>query len=978
VRVGRDAVPCQSVAVTRWRRDRSIKWLRVDFVAPTAAAEAVLEYGGAPSSNRSSAPAANAGAFPDAVVTDSAGTQYRSVVERRTVEEQGPVKTVVRIEGRHLAPDGTALFAFAVRRHVWHGMPFSRTDYCLMNDITDREMTPVQSVNLLMPLGRDAEARVLGADGGVDVALAVGDRLLQHEDFSWEQVAGPARGKRLAGVIRLPDRQVAVRHFWEQWPISVERDAAHLVLGLCPALPDRDFYANRPDEDKLYYQIRDGLHTFRQGFSKTWEIWESPGNAQLTGPFPAASAPPEWIEQSGALRNLAVSCNDQFEGYNETLAENIGQYRQARERNREFGMMNFGDWYGERRWNWGNCEYDLGHAFFTQFARTGDARFWRHAEEAVRHQRDVDTRHFARDPRRVGQQWIHSIGHTAGYYTNDYKHMKLYAGSGWSDNRGHVWAQGMFEHYLLGGDRRSWETARLVADWAAGPQCTNFTFGNAREPGWMTKLVMSAYFATEDPFYLNAATIMLEETHRRSLATGDHGFYYHTLPKGHCNCPDNEKHAGEAGFMLGVLMTGMSMYYEATQAPWVADDIAKTAHFIADTMWSESDLAFHYTSCPKSSVSKGSTWIMLEGLAFGARHSGDPKLGDLCRRALAAAWHALPTAGKSAGYILCSSAQGLAQVAQLPGERFGDMRRAMMAILNNPVRRPVPTLVPNPDFEETIVGWPSRGWQIERDTAVKHSGSASLHIRGEVEGQNEYVNTAYDTGGAPYEITWLKPGETYRLTAWIKIDQLSKGVPPPSVRLAFRDASGTRGSVTTNSYDLARKGTWQALTADVEVPPWNTRNYIALNTNSRDPIAVDMHVDDISLVPADAQVAQTYPVLRLDPGRATCDGDLNAAPYDRFHRQPALQGSGNVQWAVNVPIDGTYRVWARLDKGTAFKSFEIDGKTVAANVDVPELGWHPLGNVILQPGTAKVTIKGIDGAVGRLVLTTDPGTSVAR
>ena len=51
---------------------------------------------------------------------------------------------------------------------------------------------------------------------------------------------------------------------------------------------------------------------------------------------------------------------------------------------------------------------------------------------------------------RVGQQWIHSIGHTAGYYDDHYKDMKVYAGTGWSDNRGHIWAQGMLEHYLLG------------------------------------------------------------------------------------------------------------------------------------------------------------------------------------------------------------------------------------------------------------------------------------------------------------------------------------------------------------------------------------------------------------------------------------------------------------------------------------------------------------------------------------------------
>jgi len=100
-----------------------------------------------------------------------------------------------------------------------------------------------------------------------------------------------------------------------------------------------------------------------------------------------------------------VASRAQFPGYDEALAAGIDRFLASRDGAREYGMMNFGDWYGERQWNWGNLEYDLGHGFLTQFVRSGKPSFFRRAEEAIRHQRDVDTRHHASDPRRVGQQW---------------------------------------------------------------------------------------------------------------------------------------------------------------------------------------------------------------------------------------------------------------------------------------------------------------------------------------------------------------------------------------------------------------------------------------------------------------------------------------------------------------------------------------------------------------------------------------------
>jgi hypothetical protein len=281
--------------------------------------------------------------------------------------------------------------------------------------------------------------------------------------------------------------------------------------------------------------------------------------------------------------------------------------------------------------------------------------------------------------------------------------------------------------------------------------------------------------------------------------------------------------------------------------------------------------------------------------------------------------------------------------------------------------------VPNPDFEDSIAGWPSRGWQVERCLEVKHSGAASLHISGELSGANETVNTVYNTSGSPYEITWLEPGTTYRLTAWVRVDRLSPGAPPPSVRIALRDAAGTRAAVATPKYDLTRKGTWQALSVEVKIPVWNTRNYIAVNTNTIEKMNLDMYLDDISLIPADLATGDTYAFLRLDPEKAERTGALAVRPYRRFNLRNALLGKGDAHWTIRPWLSGQYTVWLRLDRAAGFDRLVIDGKTVAGPFRAAGLGWHRLGRVALQPGKRQVVLKNIHaGATGRLVLTTDP------
>lgn len=366
-----------------------------------------------------------------------------------------------------------------------------------------------------------------------------------------------------------------------------------------------------------------------------------------------------------------------------------------------------------------------------------------------------------------------------------------------------------------------------------------------------------------------------------------------------------------------------------------------------------------------------SAWIMLEGLAFGTRYLNDARMNSVCRRALAAAWNGMPSRAKSAGYVYCDSARALQQVARLPGPSFRGYLLHRQAILRSPVRRAVPTLVPNPDFEESIRGWPTRGWLIERSTAVSHGGRASLRIHGSRDGQNEYVNTSYDTTGSPDEIIWLRPGGAYELSAWVRVDRITPGTPRPSLRIAFRDAMGTRGAATTNAYDLARKKTWQRLSVRFTLPKWNTRNYIALNTNSRKAIDVELYLDDVHITPTHAPAPSAPAVLRLDPPGARLEGGATLRPNPDFHDAPLLAGPGSAAWRVAVPLGGRWELWARVAAGANFARVVVNGKPLARTVRAETATWLPLGTSVVPAGPCEVRIEGLapDPAVLRLVLT---------
>jgi hypothetical protein len=340
--------------------------------------------------------------------------------------------------------------------------------------------------------------------------------------------------------------------------------------------------------------------------------------------------------------------------YDKKVGETLDAYLKNRERNREFGAFNFGDWWGERIINWGNIEYDTQHAFFLQFARSGDRRFLQAGDEAETHNRDVDTVHHHAKPERVGCVYAHCIGHVGDYLAKSPLPGKDQGTARGGFTVSHTWCEGHMEHYFLTGDRRSLETALKIGDHYDVYRMMNYDFSNCRDSGWHIILTMAVYRATGDPFYLNAARIMVErvlerQTPKPKFNTKGGGWRRMMVP-GHCLC--EPAHYGNAGFMVGVLLTGLKWYHLETSDPRVARSITMGAHFLIDDMWDESVGGFRYTSCPVSSKGPWSNFLLFDGIGYAYRLSQkagkpDAKLAQHLAKGTDPAISAMSGMGKS-------------------------------------------------------------------------------------------------------------------------------------------------------------------------------------------------------------------------------------------------------------------------------------------------------------------------------------------
>ncbi len=124
------------------------------------------------------------------------------------------------------------------------------------------------------------------------------------------------------------------------------------------------------------------------------------------------------------------------------------------------------------------------------------------------------------------------------------------------------------------------------------------------------------YQATADRFYLNAGRIIVDRVVERQTPDGGWDFW------GIC-----QNAYGDFGFTIGVLLTGLRMYYEASGDERAARQIVQGAYFFVKKLWVESARTFKYANCADWYAGSASlTPLLLDGICFAYRRTYDPKI----------------------------------------------------------------------------------------------------------------------------------------------------------------------------------------------------------------------------------------------------------------------------------------------------------------------------------------------------------------
>jgi hypothetical protein len=443
-----------------------------------------------------------------------------------------------------------------------------------------------------------------------------------------------ATGLQAPGVARCvgPQGSIAavVHDFWQRWPKQLAADSAELCVELLPRQPDAHFGQGLPHY--LLYPFVEGFYRFKWGMAFTDRVtFDFSGRtppdqlrAEAQSPL-VAVVPAPWYARTNALGPMAAPLGRQFSLWDKFVDASCRSYLSLRERERTFGYLNYGDWYGERGRNWGNNEYDFAHGYFMQFARSGNRDFFRLALAAARHQADVDCVHAYPDPYYVGANHQHSIGHTGmwsevashGLWSWRYDFHTAAA-------NGHTWADGMMEAWWLTGEAPIVESALALGEHIAWAMSRDFTrLGtHERSAGWSLKAIMAVYRGTYDPLYLDAAR-RIATVALREQKFDDGGAWPHLLPGDHSGGHVGAR--GNAIYLIAVLLGGLKAYDEEVHDPAVEKSIVAAAEWLL-RCWNEEQEGWPYTASVTGEAyfpQVGPNPLASGALAYAAHLSGD-------------------------------------------------------------------------------------------------------------------------------------------------------------------------------------------------------------------------------------------------------------------------------------------------------------------------------------------------------------------
>lgn len=660
----------RSTVLSRWD-DGSVRWALLETQAPpgigaTASLSASAHINGAAATDAN--PGAATASIPagalspadlsfEAILAD--GTPLRAS-DLRYLERDA---NVVRFAVDHLDDDGVAHLRSTMRLQFYPDQTFVKLHHRL--EVISPALAPAQGGDLPADCSAAMRENIVGESGEESTLLKLrafslklpfaGARVVSHGDQNWElgdddwqlrhdhdlshTIHREERAGRALGHIRVEGKAgllgVGLRDFWQTYPKALSVGGGGIDIALFPDRRGVDLPGDEDAPHRLYFWLDDDGYKLKAGMALSSEILLDFG-ADDPRVFdwlenPVLVRPDiDYLNSTGALNPIGARRGSALPKYEELADIAIRSFYDDQEHYRAFGQVNFGDWYGESGWSWGNNEYDPAYVGYTEFLRGGDPSWARWAEDSARHLADVDTINFSRDPAQIGGQAMHIGGHLGGYLPPFFRSKMR----GTSAGPAHMWVEGPLLHYLMTGDEFVYDSIRKTKQWLIQNERLNhYEYTSARDSGWhLIHLTMLAA-ALDDPDCLNAARIIVERVLERGSPGGG---WERVLGEPHCGC-GFPRCQGEAGFMVCILISGLMRYHRLTGEARVAEAIIGGARWLIRETFDDASGYFRYTSCPNRSLGGNyqcTQWVM-EGLAAAWELSGDREIGRHLQRGLA-------------------------------------------------------------------------------------------------------------------------------------------------------------------------------------------------------------------------------------------------------------------------------------------------------------------------------------------------------
>lgn len=584
------------------------------------------------------------------------GERCEGIVESSKVETKGHMRSTLVLSGSFRTPAGKRVVDFGVRTSVYAGLSHFYLEPQILVNADTGIITHLQELSLeILPIDKIKSSSIGGSPGWSGTPSPDAPvRLFQVDDENYRIEGTSGSGGKAPGWVEFNDGKgpvaLTLRDFWQQWPKSLEVSSKVIKLGLFPHYKSGTFDHMEPWY-KYDYLFENHSYRLREGQSRRWQIWIDllgKGDAltkSVNKPLiPAAD--PEQAIATGEWGFIAPAGSKEMAEY-DTWAENLFEgYRGSIQKQRDYGAMNWGDWWGERGVNWGNHEYDTPLHILTQFARTGDPKYYYIGSEAARHYSEVDVVHSLNEdlkkyfsrwespryPSRPGMVHEHSIGHVGGFHSvEEVKDLYVSLNIGNSPNPylcldpynlGHIFTLGMAHYYLLSGDPWVKETIERIGDnlmklTEDGLYKFKGSSHSGRVNGWTMLALAGDYKINPSDRCLKAMQRLADDA--LSEQNPNCGGWLYSLPWGHCNCvPVTERnsgalsHVGEATFISSVRLNGLAYYYHLTGDQRIPESIMRGVTYFNNDTWNEQRAGWRYTSCPATmkSTGQGGTIIM--------------------------------------------------------------------------------------------------------------------------------------------------------------------------------------------------------------------------------------------------------------------------------------------------------------------------------------------------------------------------------